>query len=114
MSNSKLRCEADIFYPKWLQVKNNSCTGLVSYINNETTTKSTDSYDLDSKDSNAVGNYRIPALGKGRQFNLKIDNALGLKIEEFCHKHKKCLICDLNVNSQTLQYLVDIQKEISC
>ena len=114
MSNSKLRCEADIFYPEWLQVKNNSCTGLVSYINNETTTKSTDSYDLDSKDSNAVGNYRIPALGKGRQFNLKIDNALGLKIEEFCHKHKKCLICDLNVNSQTLQYLVDIQKEISC
>ncbi|CAG2191328.1 unnamed protein product [Mytilus edulis] len=44
--------------------------------------------------------------------SLPVQAALNFEIDEFCHQHKKCLICDLNVNSLDLQYFVDIQREI--
>ncbi|CAG2246311.1 unnamed protein product [Mytilus edulis] len=56
-------------------------------------------------------NYRISSKRVVNK-SLPVQSALNLKIDEFCHKHKKCLICDLNVNSLDLQYFVDIQREI--
>ncbi|CAG2203365.1 unnamed protein product [Mytilus edulis] len=56
-------------------------------------------------------NYRISSKRVVNK-SLPVQSVLNLKIDEFCHKHKKCLICDLNVNSLDLQYFVDIQREI--
>ena len=39
-----------------------------------------------------------------------LTQSLQQKIDEFCFKHKKCVICDLNVNKDSLQYFVDLQK----
>jgi hypothetical protein len=57
-------------------------------------------------------NYSATNTNKRIEINVSPKQAWKLKVEEFCHKHKKCLICDLNVNNQDVEHFVNLQKEI--
>ena len=60
-------------------------------------------------------NYRLPAtnINKRNEINVSPKQAWKLKVEEFCHKHKTCLICDLNVNNQDVEHLLIYKKKLN-
>lgn len=97
----------DTFYPEWLLLDSNKDKML---IDKGEFSKSMEVSKIDTCTVNN-DNYRISSKRVVNK-SLPVQSALNLKIDEFCHKHKKCLICDLNVNSLDLQYFVDIQREI--
>lgn len=87
-------------YPSWLdkQVENDSVVKKEKQ-NVQTKVKSEDSYRISSSakaDKKQVRNF---------DFNTKM--------EEFCHKHRKCLICDLNDSEENMKHFVDIQRLIA-
>ena len=63
--------------------------------------------------AHVTDNYRISGSSKNRQFNILSENALNEKIQNFCHKHKACLICDLNADNTDLEYFVEVQRKIA-
>ena len=52
-------------------------------------------------------------VDRGMSNGKVLDNSVILKIQEFCHKHRNCLICDLEVSTSDLQYFVEVQNQVA-
>lgn len=97
-SNTK---SINAFYPKWLDSSN---------------VHDSISAGSDSCNTNNVTTYRVSYFNKNKNMDLfsNPDENLKLKIQDFCHNHRNCLICDLNVNNQEMDYFVKVQREVAC
>lgn len=99
----------DTFYPEWLLLDSNKDKILIEK------GEFSKSMEVSKTDTCTVNNdnYRISSKRVVNK-SLPVQSALNLKIDEFCHKHKKCLICDLNVNSLDLQILWIFREKLNC
>ena len=57
--------------------------------------------------------YQLTILTKGMKLMYHLNKHGNFKVEEFCHKHKTCLICDLNVNNQDVEHLLIYKKKLN-